>query len=225
MRASLALTVAALSIVTFACGPSGELQDTSEISYRAPGEVTRDLSPDDLAPPISKAELASFQPLPSPMASGAAHPFGLVTPARWDAYLAGDTAKLSPAEQRGLVVFVRAGCSSCHSGAYVGGQSFQKLGARVPWTMRTDSGRFNVTHKPSDLYVFKVASLRNVDKTAPYFHDGSVATLPQAVRLMGRHQLAVDLTEDQVREIRQYLGTLTGQIPVGYSAAPQLPSR
>ena len=150
---------------------------------------------------------------------------GLVTPARWDKYLAGDSAALTADEQRGLATFVRTGCSGCHSGAYVGGQTFQRLGLARPWPTSADSGRFKVTHQPSDLFVFKVASLRNVEKTGPYFHDGSVASLDEAIRLMGRHQLGIELTGAQVRDIRAWLGALTGELPVAYIADPQLPGR
>jgi cytochrome c peroxidase len=148
---------------------------------------------------------------------------GLVTPARWDTYLAGNSSALTADEQRGLATFVRTGCVGCHNGAYVGGQSFQRLGGARPWPTLADSGRIKVTHLPSDLYVFKVASLRNVEKTGPYFHDGSIASLDQAVRLMARHQLGVELTDTQVRDVRAWLSALTGELPAAYIAEPQLP--
>ena len=148
---------------------------------------------------------------------------GLVTPSRWDKFIAGDSAALTSDEQRGLATFVRVGCSGCHNGAYVGGQSFQKLGLVKPWPSAADSGRIKVTHQASDLFVFKVPSLRNIDKTGPYFHDGSVASLDDAIRLMGRHQLGVELTDAQVRDIRGWLGSLTGELPAAYIAEPPLP--
>lgn len=148
---------------------------------------------------------------------------GLVTPSRWDSYLAGDSTALSPAELRGFTTFVRVGCSSCHAGAYVGGQSFQKLGRVTPWPSLGDSGRIKVTQQPSDLYVFKVPSLRNVERTGPYFHDGSVASLDSAILLMGRHQLGRELTPAQIASIRAWLATLTGELPAAYIAAPPRP--
>lgn len=149
---------------------------------------------------------------------------GLVTPSRWDKFLAGDSSALTTDEQRGLATFVRVGCSGCHNGAYVGGQSFQKLGLVKAWPTSVDSGRIKVTHQASDLFVFKVPSLRNVEKTGPYFHDGSIASLDEAIRLMGRHQLGVELTDTQVRDIHTWLGSLTGELPAAYIAAPPLPT-
>jgi cytochrome c peroxidase len=148
---------------------------------------------------------------------------GLVTPARWDRYLEGDGSALSAEEQRGLATFVHAGCASCHGGTYVGGGSFRRLGTAKSWPASTDSGRFAVTKIPADLFVFKVASLRNVEKTAPYFHDGSVTSLDDAIRLMGRHQLGVELGEAQVRDIRAWLSALTGELPAAYIAQPPNP--
>jgi cytochrome c peroxidase len=146
---------------------------------------------------------------------------GLVTPSRWDKYLAGDRAALSADELRGLSTFVQIGCVSCHNGPYVGGQMFQKLGVMKPWPTTTDSGRYNVTKNPADLFVFKVPSLRNVEKTGPYFHDGSVSSLDSAIRLMGRHQLGVELSDAQVRDVRTWLESLTGELPAMYIAQPQ----
>ncbi|MGZ8468456.1 MAG: cytochrome-c peroxidase [Gemmatirosa sp.] len=150
---------------------------------------------------------------------------GLVTPARWDAYLGGDTAALTAAERRGVATFVRTGCASCHGGAYVGGNAFRPLGAARPWPTQADSGRYHVTRQPGDRFVFKVAALRNVEQTGPYFHDGSVADLDSAIRLMGRHQLGVELGDAQVRDIHAWLRTLTGQLPAAYIAEPPLPAR
>jgi len=145
---------------------------------------------------------------------------GLVTPGRWDAFLAGDRHALSSDEQRGFATFSRAGCANCHNGAYVGGQTFMKLGLAKPWPTSTDSGRYLVTHNRADLFVFKVPSLRNVEKTGPYFHDGSVASLDSAIRMMGRHQLGRELTESQVRDIHAWLNALTGALPAAYIAEP-----
>lgn len=148
---------------------------------------------------------------------------GLVTPSRWDRYLEGDSAALTPAELRGATTFVRVGCASCHAGAYVGGSMFRKIGLVKPWPSQADSGRYNVTHRAEDLFVFKVPPLRNVVQTSPYFHDGSINDLHEAVRLMWRHQLGRELTDAEIQSIVAWLGTLTGDIPVRYIAFPQLP--
>ena len=87
-----------------------------------------------------------------------------------------------------------------------------------------DKGRFDVTQNPADMHVFKVPSLRNVAMTPPYFHDGSIATLPAAVRIMARVQLGRTLTDGEVVDIVAFLESLTGQLPADFVTAPLLPS-
>ncbi|MFM7204707.1 MAG: cytochrome-c peroxidase [Myxococcota bacterium] len=147
----------------------------------------------------------------------------LVTPARWDKFLGGDQGALTDAEKAGFNAFVDAGCLACHTGALVGGGMYQKLGLVTPWPNATDVGRFEVTKNEADKGVFKVPSLRNVEKAAPYFHDGSVATLSEAITLMGKHQLGKELTPEQVTSIETWLKTLTGELPTAYIAKPTLP--
>lgn len=144
----------------------------------------------------------------------------LVTPGRWDRFLQGDTTALTPAERQGFNTFVATGCQACHTGALMGGTMYQKLGMVRPWPDRSDIGRAAITHLASDTLVFKVPMLRNVARTAPYFHDGSVKTLNEAVTLMAAHQLGRDLTPEQVSEIVTYLNALTGEIPASYIAPP-----
>jgi cytochrome c peroxidase len=148
---------------------------------------------------------------------------GLLTPGRWDTFLAGDTAVLTNSERQGLRMFLATGCQACHSGAYVGGDRYMKAGQAIAWFSQADSGRFAVTKDPKDLFVFKVQSLRNIAKTGPYFHDGSVSDLKEAVRLMAHHQLGKELTPDQVQSIVTWLDTLTGDLPVQYIGYPQQP--
>ena len=100
---------------------------------------------------------------------------------------------------------------------------FQKLGAGKPWPVATDLGRMEVTMNEADRMIFKVPSLRNVEKTGPYFHDGKVATIEEAVRLMSQYQLNAELEDRQVRQIVAWLKTLTGEIPSEYIRAPALP--
>ena len=147
----------------------------------------------------------------------------LLTPSRWDRYLTGDSAALTVAERQGLQTFLAAGCQGCHNGAYVGGGMYQKAGLVNPWFSQSDSGRYQVTRADADRFVFKVPSLRNIAKTGPYFHDGSVASLDEAVRLMAHHQLGVKLTPAQVTSIVTWLSALTGDIPTAYIAFPQQP--
>ncbi len=138
----------------------------------------------------------------------------LVTPSRFDKYLAGDDAALTDAERAGLAKFLDVGCNTCHASAAVGGRDFKKLGLVKPWsTELKDNGRFDVTKDPADKHVFKVPSLRNIEKTAPYFHDGSVKTLDEAVTLMARHQLGKELSPAEVTSIVTFLKSLTGELP------------
>jgi cytochrome c peroxidase len=148
---------------------------------------------------------------------------GLVTPARWDRYLRGETHALNTEEKAGAKLFANLGCIVCHTGPYVGGSMFERLGARVPWPAGVDRGRKQVTGAAADDMVFKVPSLRNVAMTAPYFHDGSAATLETAIRMMARHQLGVELDKEEARELEAWLGSLTGEIPRDYIALPTLP--
>ncbi len=148
---------------------------------------------------------------------------GLVTPSRWDAFLQGDSSALTEAEKAGFNTFAANGCQWCHYGPYVGGAAYQKLGVMKPWPSQTDQGRYQVTKQETDKMVFKVPSLRNIKKTGPYFHDGSVRTLDQAIRKMAAHQRGVTLTEAQVNSIELWLDSLTGQVPMSYIKPPELP--
>jgi cytochrome c peroxidase len=148
---------------------------------------------------------------------------GLVSPSRWDKYLAGNEAALTPAEMEGLKVFTNIGCMVCHTGELLGGTSYQKVGAVEPWPNQKDQGRYEVTKNEADRMSFKVPSLRNIEMTGPYFHDGSAKTLEDAVGMMGKHQLGLDLSPDEVRSIVAWLKSLTGELPKSYIAAPTLP--
>jgi cytochrome c peroxidase len=143
----------------------------------------------------------------------------LVTPSRFDTWLAGDETALTDAEKAGLATFVQSGCTACHSGALVGGKDYRKIGL-IEADPTADTGRQQVTSDPNDAMVFKVPSLRNVAMTGPYFHDGGVADLPAAVRLMGKHQLGKQLTDDEVTGIVSFLGALTGPLPAADRIAP-----
>ena len=147
----------------------------------------------------------------------------LVTVSRWDKFLGGDQAALSDEEKTGLNKFLDAGCQNCHNGIYVGGSMFQKLGLARPWENANDPGRFAVTKQEADRMVFKVPSLRNIEKTAPYFHDGSIATLEEAVRKMADHQLARTLSKEEADSIVTFLKALTGELPGEYIKEPPLP--
>jgi cytochrome c peroxidase len=148
----------------------------------------------------------------------------LMTASRWDDFLKGNKAALTNAEKIGFNKFIESGCQMCHSGSLVGAGSFAKLGMVKDWPDKSDPGRFQVTRNDSDKLRFKVPSLRNVEKTGPYFHDGSVATLDKAVNLMAEFQLGKSLSKDEVMFISAWLKTLTGSIPVDYVKPPELPA-
>lgn len=142
---------------------------------------------------------------------------GLITPSRWDKYLQGDTNALSQEEKQGLQVFLRSGCASCHAGKGMGGNSYQKLGAARDWhDQSSDLGRMALTHQPADLLYFKVPLLRNVTETGPWFHDGHVKSIDEAVWLMGQYESGRRLTENDVQVIVAFLGSLKGDIPQQY---------
>ncbi len=147
----------------------------------------------------------------------------LLTPARWDRFLEGDRTALTSQEKTGLLKFLETGCQTCHFGPYVGGMTFQKLGLVKAWPNTKDAGRFAVTKQEADRMMFKVPSLRNIEKTGPYYHDGSVPTLEAAVKAMGEHQLGKTLTDADTAAIVAYLKSLTGEIPHDYIKPPALP--
>lgn len=148
---------------------------------------------------------------------------GLVTPGRWDQYLKGDTDALTATEKAGFNKFYDTGCASCHTGTYLGGSQYQRLGLVKAWPETHDPGRFAVTGKEADKSVFKVPSLRNVEKTAPYYHDGSVPTLSRAIEMMGEYQVGKTLSKQEVASIEAFLKSLTGAIPATYIKKPVLP--
>jgi cytochrome c peroxidase len=139
----------------------------------------------------------------------------LVTPnSSFDKWLKGDKKALSENEVAGYNLFKSSGCTACHNGPAVGGNSFQKMGVVESYkTSSTAEGRSAVTGKDSDRFNFKVPTLRNVELTYPYFHDGAAATLKDAVEVMGRVQLGKKFTVDENAKIVAFLKTLTGEQP------------
>ena len=133
----------------------------------------------------------------------------LITPSRFDDFLKGDTDALSEVERRGLESFIRLDCKSCHDGKLLGGETYEPLGKEHPYENQSDQGMYTVTKDEDDRMFFKVAPLRNVALTAPYFHDGKIETLAEAVRKMGKLQLDEELTDQQVSDIVIFLKALT----------------
>lgn len=136
----------------------------------------------------------------------------LATKSRWDEYLDGNQRALTNDELFGLKTFMDVGCMTCHVGRLVGGHMYQKTGVLKPYASK-DEGRKEVTGSDADRFFFKVPSLLNVEKTAPYMHDGKVATLEEIVKLMAEIQLDRKLTDEQVRGLVAFLKALTGPVP------------
>lgn len=139
----------------------------------------------------------------------------LVTPnSRFDQWLMGDNDAINETEKAGYRLFKESGCVGCHNGPAVGGNSYQKMGLVAPY--KTDNkavGRYAVTGNEADRMVFKVPTLRNIELTYPYFHDGGAATLKEAVETMGRVQLGKKFSDEENARIVAFLKTLTGDQP------------
>lgn len=132
----------------------------------------------------------------------------LVTRDRFDDFQKGDLKALKSIELKGLKLFIGTGCGACHSGPVLGGNSFQKAGLIHPLET-SDIGRAEVTKDDEDKFKFKVPMLRNIALTGPYFHDGKVVSLEEAVRKMAWHQLDKRLNEDEVEAIVAFLNSLS----------------
>jgi len=139
----------------------------------------------------------------------------LVTPnSRFDKWLQGDKGALTNAELEGYELFKDSGCTACHNGSAAGGNTFQKMGVVEPYKSTSPAeGRVAVTKEEADRFNFKVPTLRNVELTYPYFHDGEAATLSEAVDTMGRIQLGKKFTPAENAKIVAFLKTLTGDQP------------
>jgi len=142
----------------------------------------------------------------------------LLTPSKFDEYLGGNSNALTEQEKKGLHLFINTGCTACHADVALGGQLFQKFGLYGNYwdftkSANIDSGRFLVTKNKTDMYFFKVPSLRNSVKTYPYYHDGSVASVKEAVSIMARIQSNKTLTDEETDDVVSFLNSLTGKVP------------
>ncbi|MCP4993159.1 MAG: cytochrome-c peroxidase [Gammaproteobacteria bacterium] len=140
---------------------------------------------------------------------------------RFDRWLRGESTALTEQELKGYQLFKSYGCASCHQGRNVGGNMYGIMGAmgdyfsdrQFPPLSKADRGRFNVTGREEDRYMFKVPSLRLAVLNPPYFHDGSAEDLEDAVKIMGRYQLGRDIPDQDVALIIAFLHTLVGEHP------------
>ncbi|MGL4230208.1 MAG: cytochrome-c peroxidase [Casimicrobium sp.] len=165
----------------------------------------KDAYPDGLQAKNIQSAIAEFQR-------------SLITPnSRFDKYLRGEKSALNEDEQKGYQLFKNYGCIACHQGVNAGGNMYQVFGVMGDYFKQrgnmteADLGRYNVTKNEADKHMFKVPSLRNVAVTAPYFHDGSVKTLPEAVDVMFRYQLGRTAPQTDKDLIVKFLRTLTGE--------------
>jgi len=137
--------------------------------------------------------------------------------APFDRFLRGETNAISAEAKQGYQIFKGFGCTSCHQGANVGGNMYQRFGvardyfADHPVVNQTDLGRFNVTGLEEDRHVFRVPSLRLATLTAPYFHNGSADTLEEAIRIMAKYQLDRKISEHEIKMVISFLGSLVGE--------------
>ncbi|ADN10054.1 cytochrome-c peroxidase [Sulfurimonas autotrophica] len=137
----------------------------------------------------------------------------LITPnSRFDNYLRGDENALTQNEKEGYELFKSKGCASCHHGENIGGNLYNKFGI-FDETNSEWLGRYNITHKERDKYFFKVPSLRNIARTAPYFHDGRTYNLKEAVQIMSQYQLGRHITKEEISKITAFLKSLNGELP------------
>jgi cytochrome c peroxidase len=224
---------AALHLTQFWDGRSRHVEDQVRGPLLGPAEMGM-LSPGNLLfrlqsiPGYQALFAAAFPNEPEPISlpnvgiAIGAFERGLITPARFDRFLAGDVQQLNEQELRGLVTFVSLGCQSCHYGPTLGGQSYTRL-KEAEIANPDDVGRFRVTQAEGDTYVFKAPGLRNILHTAPYGYDGSVATINEMVRRMIRHRAKRSATDEQVADLIAFFDTLTGALPFDYIQMPELP--
>ena len=154
----------------------------------------------------------------------------LITPSAFDEYLTNNINALSNKEKKGLKTFIDQGCIACHTGILLGGNMLQKFALfgdywKLTGSEKIDYGKFEETKVETDKFMFYVPTLRNVEKTGPYFHDGSVADLSNSIKIMAKTELNKDLTDEQTSDILAFLKSLTGDVPVSATAIPTVLTR
>lgn len=154
----------------------------------------------------------------------------LITPAPFHEYLNGNKDALTSEQKKGLREFINTGCMTCHNGVAMGGASLMKFPTygdnytSLTGSTHEDLGKMANTKNESDKFIFKVPSLINITETAPYFHDGSVADLGQAIKIMAKLQLNKELSDEQTESIKAFLSSLKGKTPTGVEISPEMPN-
>lgn len=154
----------------------------------------------------------------------------LITPAPIDRFLEGDRSALTHQQLAGVQVFMDRGCSDCHSGPLLGGKGLRRFGVKQPYweatgSRKQDAGLFETTKDEADRNRFRVAMLRNIARTAPYFHDGSVSELLEAVQVMAQVQEGMRLPASEADAVVAFLEALTGKVPEHFAPPSQFPGR
>jgi cytochrome c peroxidase len=149
----------------------------------------------------------------------------LVTPSRFDDYLKGNKEALTLAEKKGMMSFITTGCTQCHTGPLLGGNIFQKFGVHEDYwkytkSQKVDEGLFAISKNENEKYMFKVPSMRNIEHTGPYFHDGSVTSLEESVKIMAKVQLNYNISDAEVNNIVAFLKALSADVPESVKKAP-----
>jgi len=145
---------------------------------------------------------------------------GLITPSPIDDFIKGNNNALSKEQINGGHIFNNKNCYSCHTGSNIGGQMIQKLGIEVAWPNQKDLGYYRLKQLSDYKMFFRVAPLRNVVETPPYFHDASSNRLWQAIKLMGKHERGLEISTKEALKINEFLKSLTGKIPLEYIKKP-----
>lgn len=154
----------------------------------------------------------------------------LVTPSPFDRFLEGDMSALSQQQLAGLQVFLDRGCSDCHDGPLLGGRKLRRFGVKQPYweatgSQKRDAGLMEATKDEADRNKFRVAMLRNIARTAPYFHDGSVRDLPEAVQVMAQVQGGMRLPASEAEAVVAFLEALTGKVPEHFAPPLRFPGQ
>lgn len=207
---------------------SGAAQAIGSITGSMGFEAVTDIVPVLIRSGYRERFAAAFADDPEPVSADnyaralQAYQETLRTPAAFDRWLEGDDAALGALELRGLELFVTTGCATCHNGPLLGGTLLRRFGAVEDFRPHTgssdaDIGLMATTGNESDRDVFRVQPLRNVARTAPYFHDGSVPDLETAARIMARVQLGQTMTDEELEAVVAFLGSLTGEVPAHFA--------
>ncbi len=203
-------------------GEVGTIKERAKLAFlnkiEMAGDFTKLIEYITKHPKLSKAFLEVYSKISQESILDALsyYTMNLTTPnARFDKYINGDVTALSKEELQGYRLFKEYGCASCHNGINLGGNMYQKFGIFNEENLLRDDnlGRYQLTSQEYDRYVFKVPSLRNISRTAPYSHNGSIKSLRDMIAIMGEFQLGIKFSTSEIEKIERFLKTLDGEIP------------